>query len=73
MTIGAVLVKRVSFVSKLKRVILLKTGKSPTCLTTTKYRGGFVELKAGLRYGDYCSKLVHFKGQKISMFKKALA
>jgi hypothetical protein len=31
-------------------------------------------LKAGLHYGDYLSKLVHFETQKIfSMFKKALA
>ncbi len=29
---------------------------------------------AGLHYGNYCSKLVHFEAQKIfSMLKKALA
>jgi hypothetical protein len=31
------------------------------------------ELKAGLHYGDYRCKLVHFEAQKHSLFKKALA
>jgi hypothetical protein len=30
-------------------------------------------IRAGLRYGDYRSKLVHFKAQKIFCFKKQKA
>jgi hypothetical protein len=41
------------------------------CQCKWSIKGSF---KAGLHYGDYRSKLVHFDAQEIfSMFKKALA
>jgi hypothetical protein len=59
---------------KLKNCVIALGLDWVECIQLRNISSVEVQVKAGLHYGNYCTKLVHFEAQKIfSMFKKALA